>query len=260
MCCVPFFFLFLRRVGMEDPSVARQSKALIEALAAIDKACSGIRRSTSKVVSMSDVAKERKKVRNLIETCTHQEVPSVHDALRFFDRYLRLHPDFNRGLKLANEAKTVLNSYQLACDTFYAKCCDVEAASRRNDSPDDSGEELTEKVSFLDSRDKVSQRHEFEANLHDEIVAERNKEVREIAESVRDIHEIFLHINELVGEQGSQLEVIDGQIAASEAATRSAANQLRMARDAQDKSRRNQVVLLVIVIVVVGLVVAVMAS
>jgi hypothetical protein len=255
MGCV---FLFFCCVGMEDPSVARQSKALIEALAAIEKACSGIRRSSSKVVSMSDVAKERKKVRNLIETCTHQEVPSVHDALRFFDRYLRLHPDFNRGLKLANEAKNVLNSYQLACDNFYAKCCDVEAASRRNDSPDDSGEELTEKVSFLDS--KVSQRHEFEANLHDEIVAERNKEVREIAESVRDIHEIFLHINELVGEQGSQLEVIDGQIAASEAATRSAANQLRMARDAQDKSRRNQVVLLVIVIVVVGLVVAVMAS
>ncbi|CUE76151.1 SNARE protein, putative [Bodo saltans] len=243
---------------MEDPTVARQSALLVEALGAIEKASSGIRRSTSKVVSTADIVKERRKVRSLIEACTLHEVPSVQDALRFFDRYMRLHPEFNRGMKLAGEAKSVLNSYQTASDKFYAKCCEVEAADRRDSSQSDA-EELTEKASFLDPRG-TSQRHEFEQNLHDDIVSERNKEVREIAESVRDIHEIFVHINELVGEQGGQLEIIDSQVAASESATRNAADQLRMARDAQDKSRRNQVVLLIIVVIIVGLVIAVMVS
>ncbi len=246
---------------MDDPSVGRQTALLVEALATIEKASSAIKRSTTKVVSISDVARERRKVKSVIESCTHHEIPSVHDTLRFFDRYMRLHPQFAHGVKLANEAKTVLNVYQSVSDRFYSRCCEAEMNARKDFSPDSSdGEELAEKAPFLESSGISTQRQEFEVNLHDEIVAERNKEVREIAESVRDIHEIFVHINELVGEQGDKLQIVDDQVNASEQATRSAAEQLQMARDAQDKSRRNQVLLLIIVIVVVGFVIAVMLS
>jgi hypothetical protein len=253
---------------MEDPSLARQTASLVEALAAIEKATSGMRRSTTKLAAARDIAKERKKVKILIDNCTHEEVPAVYDALRFLDKYLRLHTDYSRGVKLMNESKTVLAAYQLASDNFYAKCCEVEANERKssrfstqNEEEDLNGEELSEKVPFLDGAPSAnSQRQIFEQNLHDEIMEERNREVREIAESVRDIHEIFGHINELVGEQGDKLQVVDDHISASERATRNAAEQLRQARDAQDRSRRNQVILLIVVIIVVGIVIAVMTS
>lgn len=257
-------------IMMDDPSLTRQTASLVEALAAIEKSTSGIKRSTTKLASARDIAKERRKVRGLIDACTQHEVPAVYDALKFLDKYLRLHPDYTNGVKLAKESRIVLASYQLACDNFYTKCCDVEAAERKvlssrsalqHDDEDGGGEELSEKDPFLGgAAHPVSQRRVFEQSLHDEIVEERNREVREIAESVRDINEIFTHINEILGEQGEKLQVVDEQISASERATKSAAEQLRLARDAQDRSRRNQVILLIIVVIVVGIVVAVMTA
>jgi syntaxin 7 len=77
---------------------------------------------------------------------------------------------------------------------------------------------------------------------------------------VRDIHEIFTHINELIGEQGDALEHVEENLQSSEQATRNAAEQLRKARDAQDSARRNQILLIMAVVIVVGIIVAVLTA
>lgn len=251
---------------MDDPSLSRQSALLVDALNAIDKIASSFKRSTTKVISVKDMKKEREKVRALVEGATKHELPAIHDAVKFLDRYLRLHPNHTTSFKLINDAKVALSTYQSSCDSFYQRCCEIErkteAQCRKGAPGGDSDEDvqLSEKAPFLTSSSSSSQRQQFESVLHDEIMEERNREVREIAESVRDINEIFSHIHELVGEQGEKLSHVEENLQDSERSTRNASEQLRLAREAQDRSRRNQVVLLLIVVVVVGIIVAVLTA
>lgn len=285
---------------MEDPSLQRNSAALIEALGSIEKTNASIKRSTTKVVSVKDLSKERVKVKDLIENTTRHDIPAVYDALRFLEKYLKLHPHHAHGVKLMGDAKQVLENFEAMSDLFYKKCLAIEegavAQSKKgskqrrganrnvnadendDDAPSAADEELTEKTPFLNSDAsvtkaqraanerpstavvQVTQRDEFERNLHQEIMEERNREVKEIAENVKDIHEIFFHINLLLGEQGEKLDVVEDNINASERATKNAADQLRQARESQDSNRRNQIIIFLIVVIVVGIVVAVMTA
>jgi predicted transcriptional regulator len=65
---------------------------------------------------------------------------------------------------------------------------------------DDDGQEVKPLLA------QVSEKEKFERELHAELMRDREREVKELCDNIKDINEIFGHINELVGEQGEKLE------------------------------------------------------
>ncbi|EPY36463.1 syntaxin 7 [Angomonas deanei] len=142
------------------------------------------------------------------------------------------------------ESRNMLRNYQNACELFYKKCISVEESCRTthenrfaNATFQDSDEE-TEREALL-TQETETQRSAFEKELYNEIMAERARETQEIAESVRDINDIFQQVNEMVGEQGIKLDLVDRNISVAQTSTSNGVNQLRRANAYQQDSSNN---------------------
>ena len=280
-----------------DPSLQRNTEVLVGALKHVDRASTSIRRSTAKLITRDDIQRERNRVKTLIDETAQTHIPQIHDSLKFFQRYLKLHKQFTKGLKLIEEAKSTLDAFEDCSALFYAKCCEVDTklsssgvgssttsrsstsgtssaqtgSKRRRGRRDvyrmeegeddaDNVHEEQELLSREQQQQVLDQRESFERRLHDEIMDERNKEVLEIAESVKDIHDIFQHIHELVGEQGEKLDEVEEDLQKTEASTRQAADQLRLAKEAADKSTQHRILIILLVVLFLGAIIYVMLA
>lgn len=246
---------------MSDPSWQRNCNTLVKALQSLDRKTAIIHRSTNKLVSTRDIQKERERIRQTTSTANGTDVQSIQDTMRLVEQCIRQNPALNsEGVKLVNESQSALESYQMACDGFYKKCIAIEGSSRERrqsktarafeDDSDDG-----ESSRLLGTGDTHGQQETakamFERDLYEDLMAERAVETREIADNVRDIHEIFAHIHEMVDEQGTQLEVVDANLSAAERATQNANRHLRQAQQYQSTSSGNKYLLFFIAVMFV---------
>ena len=99
---------------------------------------------------------------------------------------------------------------------------------------------------------------ENEIDFNDEIIAERESEIREIEETIGEVNEIFRDLAEIVNEQGEMLGEIDNNIESTVSHTDGAATQLRIANDYHKSARNKQfccygIIALICIAVVVAL-------
>ncbi|RNF25968.1 syntaxin [Trypanosoma conorhini] len=244
---------------MEDPSWRRNCDLLADALQSLDRSTSQIRRSTNKLATLRDIARERERVKQVTARTNAREVHGIQDALGLMEKYMRLNPAQLRGqgVKLTTEAKVAMDKYQNSCDAFYKKCISVEQSLRSSgettrvrvlqgnlaSSDAEEGDETSELLQ-KGAAGALTQKELFERDLHDEIMAERRQETSEIADNVKDINEIFNHIHLMVQEQGESLDVIEGNVGVAQQATRNAANHLRHAQHYQESPACNKYLLL----------------
>lgn len=250
---------------MSDPSWRRACNALAEQLQKLDQKVSSIRRITKRRSSAEDVKRERDEVKNITRDANATDVQDIRKTVKLMERFIVLDKNLSdEGRKLAKDAEKSLQEYENACNEFYRKCIDGKGGrggqSSRNqrvfrEASDDEVE--SEGASLLAT--EPPQRVQFERDLYEELMLERQRETGEIADNVRDIHEIFQHINGMVNEQGEQLDVVDNNISAAERATRNASQHLRRAQQYQTTSSRNKLLficmMIMLIIVSVGLII-----
>jgi syntaxin 7 len=253
---------------IDDISWSRNAEAMTDAMQRLEKCTMTIRRSVGKIVTAKDIQREDPKVRSLVESVSKKEVPLMHDCLSFVERYMRLHSTSTaQGVKLASDARQVLNQFKITVEAFGKKCIAVEEKSRSRASQrlaqmEEGENDAAEDQELLENREASAmqqKKEDFEHALHQEILEHRKAEVTEIAENIHDINEIFQHINDLIGEQGEHLDLIEEQTSKAEEASRRAAEQLQKAQQQQRSNRMNQLFFLSAVIVVIIVIVAVMS-
>ncbi|KEG15257.1 syntaxin [Trypanosoma grayi] len=246
---------------MEDPSWGRNCDLLVNALQALERGTSQIRRSTNKLITLRDIAKEREKVKRVTSSTNAKEVHAIQDALALMEKYMRLNPAQLRGqgVKLTTEAQMALENYQKSCDAFYKRCISVEESLRRGGATTGvrigGGGPAASAASDVDDADEntdllqgarnggLTQKEAFERDLHDEIMEERQRETTEIADNVKDINEIFNHIHLMVNEQGEALDLVEENVGIAERATRNATSNLRQAQQYRETSTRDKMML-----------------
>ncbi|KPA80261.1 putative mitochondrial QA-SNARE protein [Leptomonas pyrrhocoris] len=249
---------------MTDPSWRRTCNALTEQLQKLEQKVSVIRRITFRRSSADDIKKEREEVKKITREAKATDVQDIRKTVRLMERFIVLDKNLSdEGRKLAKDAEKTLQEYENACNEFYSKCIDskggrggqggrAQQRAFRDASDDEAGSEV---ASLLVT--EPPQRVQFERDLYEELMLERQRETGEIADNVRDIHEIFQHINGMVNEQGEQLDVVDSNVSAAERATRNASQHLRRAQQYQTTSSRNKLLficmMVMLVIVCVGL-------
>lgn len=248
----------------EDPSWRRNCQMVTRSLQSLQKKIGVIRRSTKKLLTFADINKEREKIRETTRSANTEDVTAIQEALQMMERFMKIHPCYSmEGVKLMGEARQALNEYQTSCDAFYKQCMAVEEHSRNGrrqqqenryalaneDEEEDFDEEPNEAQSLL-GRQHASQRAQYEQELHNEIVAEVERETHEIAENLRDVNIIFNHITKLVEEQGGQLNEIDQNLSAAARSTRNGTEQLRRAEQHQNSSTRTKWMVIILLILI----------
>lgn len=252
---------------MVDPSWRRACDLLAKHLQALGQKTTTIRRITNRRSSAEEIKKEREEVKRLTREANATDVQDIRKAVKSFERFILLDKSLSdEGRKLAKDAEIVLQEYERVCNEFYRKCMDGGSAraapgsrqlrtfreSSDNEEEGPSGGQ-TEGQALLAT--EAPQRVQFERDMYEELMLERQRETGEIAENVRDIHEIFQHINGMVNEQGEQLEAVDNNLSAAERATRNASQHLQRARQYQTTSARNKMlfVCMMVMLVIVSL-------
>lgn len=220
----------------EDPGWRRSCQSLTGSLKSLQKKASNIRRSTKKIVSTADIAREREKIGECTRSAKNYDVVAIEEALRKMQLFMQLYPSFGaEGAKLMKDAQETVQEYQQVCDAFYRTCLEVEERSRRTrlqGMEDDDDDEDDESNALLESNRQTYARN-VEQQLHDEMVAELERETNEISENVRDVNIIFRHIAQLVQEQGVQLDTVDENLMTASRATHNGTQQLERARNHQ---------------------------
>ncbi|KPI84087.1 putative QA-SNARE protein [Leptomonas seymouri] len=249
---------------MSDSSWRRTCSALVEQLQKLEQKVSVIRRITSRRSLADETKKEREEVKKITREANATDVQDIRKTVKLMERFIMLDKRLSdEGRKLAKDAEKTLQEYENACNEFYRKCIDGRGgrggqssrAQQRvfRDASDDEAE--SEGAPLLAA--EPPQRVQFERDLYDELMQERQRETSEIADNVRDIHDIFQHISGMVNEQGEQLDVVDYNISAAERATQNASRHLQRAQQYQTTSSRNKLLfvcmMILLIIVCVGL-------
>lgn len=87
------------------------------------------------------------------------------------------------------------------------------------------------------------------------MVEEREREIRQIVQSISDLNEIFRDLGAMIVEQGTVLDRIDYNVEQSCVKTEDGLKQLHKAEQYQRKNRKMLVILILFVIIIVLIVV-----
>lgn len=255
-----------------DPAWTRMTESSSKALRTIDKCTNVVKRTMDRVKLHRDVAKAKEKTRVVADEA-RRAVVQVQESMALMEKYVRLNNGYGSLVsEVASEARRSILTFEKQHEDFVKKVTTIEHEFRHTpDAKADRVRRMEEgEMDELDdqgglvandgNRLAVLQEERFAQELHDEIMQERARECNAIAESVTDINEIFKHLNEIVGEQGVQLELIENNASTAEEKTRRGAEELRKAKAHADKSRQRTLIFLMILAIVLIIIVAVFTA
>ncbi|GET90263.1 syntaxin, putative [Leishmania tarentolae] len=249
-----------------DPSWRRACDLLAKHLQSLGQKITAIRRITSRRSSVEEIKKDREEVKRITRDANATDVQDIRKIVKSFERFILLDKSLsNEGRKLAKDAEMILKDYEKTCNDFYRKCMDGESARGFQSSralrafrETSDGDDETEAQSLLNT--ESPQRVQFERDMYEQLMLERQRETGEVAEHVRDIHDIFQHINAMVHEQGEQLDIVENNLSSAERATRNASQHLHRAQQYQTTSSRNKMLficmMIMLAIVSIGLLIS----
>jgi syntaxin 7 len=242
--------------------------SLATASAAVEKHTSDMRRAAEKINFDKDVEKGKVKLNSLLDQ-SRPDVQIVHDNLSLVSKYVKLHQSANQGetQRLFVAAKKAIDGYESAHRTF------LERLKKASETPVGGGKKKLQSVAsdeeeeagdegsrLVTSTQQVTVTQDFDQTLHDEVMQERRREVEEIAENIADIHDIFKHINLLVGEQGEKLDVMEKNVETAVVKIEQGGEHLEAARRHAAKSRSRTILFFLILFCVFVIVVAIVFS
>lgn len=94
-----------------------------------------------------------------------------------------------------------------------------------------------------------------EVDFQESIIVEREAEIRDIENSVRELNELFTDVAHMVREQGDTLDIIEGNVTQTRDDTRGASQQLKQASRHQKSARGKACCLLIILVIVLTVII-----
>ncbi|QIW97359.1 hypothetical protein AMS68_002877 [Peltaster fructicola] len=94
-----------------------------------------------------------------------------------------------------------------------------------------------------------------EVDHQESMIIEREAEIRDIENSVRELNELFTDVAHMVHEQGETLDIIEGNVTQTRDDTRGASQQLKQASRHQKSARGKACCLLIILVIVLTVII-----
>jgi hypothetical protein len=235
------------------------SEAATRTVDALESRAQELRRLCNRTVAGRDAAKAKQALREAREA-DGDLVAGAREVLQRLETHISAKPaDAGIGAAIGKAAVMALEAFEAAQMALVRKIADVEAAAASSSSGGgrsrrgggkghraaaggDEDEDATE-ASTLVSRggsgpgQQHQQQETFQVDVYDDIMRERSREVAEIAENIRHIHEIFEHISVMVAEQGEQVDQIATQVDHAADDVRRGRIELEQAKQHQEANR-----------------------
>jgi uncharacterized coiled-coil protein SlyX len=209
------------------------SEAATRTVDALESRAQELRRLCNRTVAGRDAAKAKQALREAREA-DGDLVAGAREVLQRLETHISAKPaDAGIGAAIGKAAVMALEAFEAAQMALVRKIADVEAAAASSSSGGgrsrrgggkghraaagaDEDDDATEASTLVSRGGSGGQQHQqqetFQVDVYDDIMRERSREVAEIAENIRHIHEIFEHISVMVAEQGEQVDQIETQV------------------------------------------------
>jgi len=89
------------------------------------------------------------------------------------------------------------------------------------------------------------------------LIEEQNQDIKNIESDLQALNELFVDVNNLVGEQGEQLNVVEDHVISSDIQVQKGTEELTVAAKYQKSARKKIILIIVGVVVIIAIIVAV---
>ncbi|KAF2771204.1 t-SNARE [Teratosphaeria nubilosa] len=159
--------------------------------------------------------------------------------------------------KLAQEFRASLNEFQSlqrqALEKQRASASAAKAALDQDDHPATTDEGQRTQQQLLQQEPRLA--NQDEVDFQEQLIVERESEIRNIEQSVGELNELFRDVAHMVHEQGTSLDIISENVTQTRDDTRNADQQLRTAARHQKSARGKACCLLIILVLVLTIII-----
>ncbi|KAK5076440.1 SNAP receptor [Lithohypha guttulata] len=240
-------------VYRDDPEFQRFTENLSTRLFELVSNVSRLSNEIAKLGTSRDTERVRERVHNLLEE-TRDGFKDVGEGIKKAQSWEDLNAAQKyTNQKLSREFSTALTEFQVvqrrALEKERQSKAALEDASGTVQSPSGEGQQQ------LQQMDQPQLAEQSEVDFQENLIIEREGEIRQIEQSVGELNELFRDVAHIVREQGDMLDTIDVNVENTLQDTRGADVELRSASRYQKQARNKACCLLLILAIVLVIVV-----
>ncbi|KAF1960100.1 SNARE domain-containing protein [Byssothecium circinans] len=239
----------------DDPEFREFSSKLGDDLFSLTSDLSRLSQELHKLGTSRETARVRERVKTTIEE-TSDKFKEIGERLKKLTTWPDVGPSqkFTQA-KLSREFKATLTEFQQlqrqALEKEKASASAARAAFQDQTSPTEErggfGQQQEQEQLRLASQDEV--------DFQEQLIIERESEIRNIEQSVGELNELFRDVAHMVHEQGAQLDIIEENVEVTHDASRGAHVNLKQANNYQKSARSKACILLLILALVLVIII-----
>lgn len=235
----------------DDPEFTRLSESLSTRLFELTSNISRLSNQIALLGTKRDTQRVRERVHDLLEE-TRDGFKDVGEGVKQLQGWDDLNaPQRYTNQKLSREFSSALSEFQVV----QRRALEKERASKaalEEDSGGLGGQSQQQQQQQLLDEPRLAQQDEVD--YQENLIIEREGEIRQIEQSVGELNELFRDVAHIVREQGDMLDTIDVNVENTLQDTRGADVELRSASRYQ-KSARNKACCLLLIMAIVLIIV-----
>jgi len=226
-----------------------------QAIQIISQNCTQIRKYVDKIGTAKDSHENRQKMHQLIDE-TRELAHEASEDLKHFEIHGGSNFE-NKGKraqqqKLMKDLKQWLEQFQTLVKHAGQKEQTTPLKLQPVETFDSFSEQSNEKDFQREEDMKRFQVLQTETDFNESLIREREEGIKDIEKTVKEVHEIFVDLSNLVSEQGEMIDNIESNVETSVDQTSKGVEELRAASKYQRSARTKMCILALILVIIAG--------
>ncbi|KAF2642415.1 SNARE domain-containing protein [Massarina eburnea CBS 473.64] len=240
----------------DDPEFRDFSSKLGDDLFSLTSDLSRLSQEVHKLGTSRETARVRERVKTTVEE-TSDKFKEIGERLKKLTTWPDVGPSqrFTQS-KLSREFKATLTEFQqLQRQALEKEKASASAARAALHDPSSPTEERSGGFGQQQEQEQLRLASQDEVDFQEQMIIERESEIRNIEQSVGELNELFRDVAHMVHEQGAQLDIIEENVEVTHDASRGAHVNLKQASNYQRSARSKACILLLILALVLVIII-----
>ncbi|KAF2740643.1 t-SNARE [Polyplosphaeria fusca] len=240
----------------DDPEFRELAQELSDKIFGLTSNVSALSNELTKLGSKRETERGRERVRNLIDE-TSASFKDIGEGLKKLTSWADVGPSQKYTQKrLANEYQASLREFQqLQRVAIEKEKSSAQAARAALDQATSPTSEQHPQHGQQQEQEQLRLANQEEVDWQEQMIIERESEIRNIEQSVGELNELFRDVAVMVREQGDQIDIIEGHVETTYDASRGAHVELTKANRYQKSARSKACILLLILAIVLVIII-----
>lgn len=235
----------------DDPEFRDFASKLSDDLFALTRNVARLSSEVAKLGTKHETARVRERVKTTVEE-TSDSFKEIGEGVKKITTWPDVGPSqkFTQS-KLQREFRASLQEFQqLQKAALEKEKASAQAARAALDAQSPSEERSGDHFGQQQEQEQLRLANQDEVDYQENLIIERESEIRNIEQSVGELNELFRDVAHMVHEQGAQLDIIEENVEVTHDASQGAHINLKQASNYQKSARSKACILLLILAIV----------